>query len=122
MTDLNKVMLIGHLGGKPEMRKTANGTAVCQLRLATSHAVAKDGGWERDTLWHNVTVFDKLAERCCEYLDKGRLVYVEGTLRANEWTDKQGVVHDGRDIRANNVSFLGGPGGKGEVTAQQAQI
>lgn len=110
MTDLNKVMLIGRIGAKPELRKTQGGDAVCRLRVATSHGVRQEGQSERETLWHSVVAFDRLAELCAEHLDKGRLVYVEGALRATSWRDKEGVVHDSREVRAHNISFLGAHG------------
>ena len=110
MTDLNKVMLIGRIGAKPELRKTQGGDAVCRMRVATSHGVRQEGQSERETLWHSVVAFDRLAELCAEHLDKGRLVYVEGALRATSWRDKEGVVHDTREVRAHNISFLGAHG------------
>lgn len=110
MSDLNKVMLIGRMGAKPELHKTGSGGAVCRMRVATSHGVQQEGKAERETLWHNVVVFDRLAELCAEHLDKGRLVFVEGSLRADSWRDKEGVVHDNREVRAHHVHFLGGRG------------
>jgi len=111
MSDLNKVMLIGRLGGKPELLKTASGAPVCRLSVATSHGSQRDGRWERTTTWHKVVTFDRLAELCSEFLDKGRLVFVEGALRATEWKDKDGIVHHGREVRASHVRFLGAPSG-----------
>lgn len=107
MGDLNKVMLIGRLGNKPELRKLANGDPVCSLRVATSYGSQQDGKFERETLWHQVSVWGKQAEACAEHLDKGRLVYVEGTLRPDDWKDKDGVIHHGREVRAAAVYFLG---------------
>ncbi len=110
MNDLNKVMLIGRIGAKPELRKTNAGDPVCRLRVATSHGVQQEGKAERETLWHTVVAFDRLAELCAEHLDKGRLVFVEGALRADSWRDKEGVVHDNREVRAHHIHFLGGRG------------
>ena len=111
MSDLNKVMLIGRLGGKPEIHKGQSGVAMCRMSVATSHSVQHDGRWEKQTTWHKVVAFDRLAEQCCEFLDKGRLVFVEGQLRADDWTDKDGVVHRGREVKASAVRFLSGKDG-----------
>lgn len=123
MSDVNKVMLVGRLGAKPELRKTAGGDPVCNLRVATSYASQRNGQYERETLWHAVTVFGKQAEQCASHLDKGRVVYVEGTLRASEWKGKDGAVHHGREIRANHVAFIdsrGGSSSHAETTAAAA--
>lgn len=119
MSDLNKVMLIGRIGAKPELKTTQAGDAICKLRLATSYGTQQDGKFERETLWHSVVVFGRQAENCAENLDKGRLVYVEGTLRPDEWTDKSGAVHHAREVRASHVSFLG-PKVKADSQAQAA--
>jgi single-strand DNA-binding protein len=111
MSDVNKVMLVGRLGAKPELRKTASGEAVCNLRVATSYTSQRSGQFERETLWHAVTVFGKQAEQCATHLDKGRVVYVEGTLRPSEWTAKDGAVHHGREVRASHVAFIDGRAG-----------
>ena len=107
MSDLNKVLLIGRLGAKPELNHGQNGVAVCRMSVATAHSVQQDDRWERHTTWHKVVAFDRLAERCGEFLDKGKLVFVEGQLRADDWKDKDGVVHKGREIRASAVRHLG---------------
>lgn len=120
MSDLNKVMLIGRLGGQPEIKVGSSGKSVCKLRLATSHNYNKDGKFEKETTWHSVVVFDKLAEICAEYLTAGRLVYIEGVLRNTEWTDKDGVKHQGRDIRASEVHFLSAPQGSRPQAQAQA--
>lgn len=109
MSDLNKVLLIGRLGNKPELRKTQGDGCVAHLNVATSHETQKaEGQFERETEWHRVVVFGRLAEQCTAHLDKGRLVYVEGTLRTNLWKDKDNVERSEREVRARHVSFLGG--------------
>ncbi|MSP90770.1 MAG: single-stranded DNA-binding protein [Myxococcales bacterium] len=104
--DLNKVLLIGRLGGKPEIKKSAAGDPVARMRVATSFQREKDGVWEKETEWHTVVAFGRTAEKCGEFLDKGRLVYVEGALRSNEWTDKEGKARVDREVRARDVYFL----------------
>ena len=90
MADLNKVLLIGNLGDKPDMKKVASGDNVARMRVATSHRTQAQGTVEKETEWHTVVAFGKLADLCGEYLDKGRLVYGEGTLRSRAWKDKEG--------------------------------
>lgn len=106
MNGLNKVLLIGHLGAKPEMRQTANGEAVARLRVATSTTRVKDGAEEKDTEWHDVVTFGKLAENCERFLDKGRLIYVEGRMASHTWQDNAGNKRLSREVIARRVDFL----------------
>ena len=106
MADLNKVLLIGRLGAKPELRKTQAGISVARLSVATSHTTQSEGRLDKDTEWHSVVVFDKLAEQCVQFLDKGRLVYVEGSLRSRTWTGKDGQERTEREVKAHHVHFL----------------
>lgn len=106
MSDLNKVLLIGRLGVKPELKQTAHGP-MTRLRVATSYErKTAEGQSERDTDWHAVVVFGRQAELCVQHLDKGRLVYVEGHLQSNTWKDKEGRDHTDREVRARQVTFL----------------
>ena len=109
MSDLNKVMLIGRLGQKPELKQLSNGEAMTRLNVATSKSFARNGVREESTEWHSVAVFGKQAETCVRYLDKGRLVYVEGALRSRQWKGKDGAERQDREIRAENVTFLNQP-------------
>jgi single-strand DNA-binding protein len=121
---VNKVILVGRLGRDPEVRYTANGAAVTKFSLATSEAVKNpEGNWDERTEWHRVVAFDKLAERCGSFLSKGRLVYVEGKLRTNQWEDAQGVKHYTTEIVARDIQFLGGPGDSvGQTQSNQADF
>ncbi len=104
---VNKVILIGHLGADPEVRYTANGTAVAKLRLATSETYTdKSGNRQEMTEWHNVTAWGKLAEICGQYLAKGRLVYIEGRLRTTSY-EKDGVKRYTTEIVARDMAMLG---------------
>lgn len=104
--DLNKVLLIGRLGAKPELKQTQGGP-VARLRLATSwEKRTGEGASERATDWHNVVVFGRQAEACAERLDAGRLVYVEGFLHTHSWKDKEGKERSDREVRAQYVNFL----------------
>lgn len=89
---VNKVILIGNLGGDPEVRFTPNGSAVASLSVATSESwTDKNTGQRQDrTEWHRVVVFGKLAEICQQYLRKGSKVYLEGKLQTRKWQDQQG--------------------------------
>lgn len=108
MSSLNKAQLIGNLGRDPEVRYTSNGTAVCNVSIATTSAW-KDKAGERveETEWHRVVFYDRLAEIVGEYLRKGRSIYVEGRLRTRKWDDKEGVGHYATEIIASDMQMLG---------------
>ena len=112
---INKVILVGNLGNDPEVRYTGSGTAIATLSVATSESWTDKQSGERQerTEWHRVKMFGKLAEIAGEYLKKGRQVYIEGSLRTNKYTDKDGIERYSTDIVANEMQMLGGPGGGG---------
>ena len=112
---VNKVILVGNLGADPETRYTANGGAITSIRIATSESwTDKQTGQKQErTEWHRIKFFGKLAEIAGEYLKKGRQVYVEGSLRTDKYTDKEGVERFSTDIIANEMQMLGGPGDRG---------
>jgi single-strand DNA-binding protein len=112
---VNKVILVGRLGRDPEMKDTASGTPFCRFSMATDDSWTDKGSGERNerTEWHNIVVWDKLAEICNEYLTKGRLVYIEGSLQTREWDDKEGVKRKTTEIRARDMVLLGGGQGQG---------
>jgi single-strand DNA-binding protein len=113
MAGVNKVILIGNLGADPELRYTSGGSAVTELRLATSRKwTDKSGNAQEDTQWHRVVVWGKQAENCKEYLSKGRQVYVEGRLQTRQWEDRDGNKRWTTEVVAEQVQFLGG-GGRG---------
>jgi single-strand DNA-binding protein len=107
MADLNRVLLIGRLGRKPEVRSTHSGDPVATLNVATSHSYQQDGSTHEETEWHRVVVFGKTAESCGRYLETGRQVFVEGTIRSRTWKDKGGQERVDREILARRVDFLG---------------
>ncbi len=112
---INKVIIVGNLGADPEVRQTGGGTAVTTLSLATSESwTDKQSGEKQErTEWHRVKMFGRLAEIAGEYLKKGRQVYIEGSLRTDKYTDKQGVEKYSTDIIANEMQMLGGNEGGG---------
>ncbi len=100
MAGINKVILVGNLGQKPELRYAANGNAVANLSVATSEVwTDKNTGQKQEkTEWHRVSVFGKTAEIAGQYLDKGSKVYVEGKLQTRKWQDKEGNDRYSTDI------------------------
>jgi single-strand DNA-binding protein len=104
---INKVTLIGNLGGDPEVRHLDNGTAVGRFSLATNENYRdKDGNWQKLTEWHNIVVWRDLAERAEKLLKKGMQVYVEGKISYRKYTDKDGVERTTTDIVANSFRLL----------------
>lgn len=108
---VNKVILIGRLGGDPEVRYTSNGGAVANFNMATNESwTDKSGQKQERTEWHKIVVWGKLGELCGQYLSKGRQAFVEGRLQTREWQDKEGNKRYTTEVVAQNIQFLGGPG------------
>ncbi len=112
---INKVILVGNLGGDPEMRHTGSGTAITTINIATSESwTDKQSGEKQErTEWHRVKLFGRLAEIAGDYLKKGRQVYIEGSLRTDKYTDKAGVERYSTDVIASEMQMLGGMEGGG---------
>jgi single-strand DNA-binding protein len=112
---VNKVIIIGNLGAKPELKYLPSGQAVCELRIATNESFTdKQQQKQERTEWHRVVVWGKQGENCAQYLDKGRSCYVEGRLQTRSWDDKNsGEKRYMTEIVANTVQFLGGREGGG---------
>ncbi len=110
MASLNKVQIIGNLGGDPETRNMPSGDAMTTINVATTESWKDKQTGERkeNTEWHRITFFGKLAEIAGQYLKKGSQVYVEGSLRTRKYTDKDGVEKYATDIRADEMKMLGG--------------
>ena len=106
---VNKVILVGNLGQKPEMRYTATQAAVANISIATTESWKdKESGEMRDkTEWHRVVYFGKLAEIVEKYLDKGSSVYIEGKLQTRKWQDKSGADRWTTEIVGNELTMLG---------------
>ena len=120
MADLNKVFLIGRLTHDPELRYIPSGSAVSDLRLATSRVYnTKDGDRREETLYVDVVVWNRQAENCCQYLKKGSQIHVEGSLKMESWEDRNtGDKRTKIKVGADRVQFLdsrrdGGGGGGG---------
>jgi single-strand DNA-binding protein len=122
MKSVNKVILIGNLGKDPEVKYTPQGTAVAKLTLATNERFkGKDGNWQDRTEWHNVVLWQRLAEIAGEYLKKGGKVYIEGRLQTRSWDDKQtGQKKYMTEVVASDLVLLGGRGEGGEHAGSRA--
>ena len=108
MASLNKVFLIGNLTRDPELRYTPAGVAVTNLGLAVNRRFRdKSGEVKEDVCFLTVTVWDKQAEACCQYLKKGSPVFVEGVLQSRSWETNDGQKRSTIDVRAERVQFLG---------------
>lgn len=107
---INKVILVGNLGNDPETRYSQSGSAITTISVATSESWKdKETGEQKErTEWHRVKFFGRLAEIAGEYLKKGRQVYIEGSLRTEKYTDKEGVEKYATDIVASEMQMLGG--------------
>jgi single-strand DNA-binding protein len=107
MAGLNKVMIIGNVGTDPEMRYTANGRAVTSFRVAANRSFTTTEGERREeTEWFAVVAWQKLAEQCSQYLQKGRRVYVEGRLQTRSWDTPDGQRRFRTEVIADRVIFL----------------
>ena len=119
---VNKVILVGNLGQKPEMRYTATQTAVANISIATTESWKdKESGENRDkTEWHRVVFFGNLAEIAEKYLDKGSSVYVEGKIQTRKWQDKDGNDRWTTEILGNQFNFLDSRSSQGDASMDQS--
>lgn len=110
---INKVILIGHVGGDPEVRYMPNGNAVATISIATTESWKDKQNGERQerTEWHRVVCFNRLGEIVGEYIRKGSKVYIEGSLRTRKWQDQQGQDRYTTEIVANDLQMLDSRGG-----------
>lgn len=105
----NKIILVGNLGRDPELRYTPQGTPVCSFTVATNEKRKDRAGETQDfTTWFRVTLWGRQAETASQYLTKGRSVYVEGRLRVEEWTDRDGKQRYTLEVHATDMQFIGG--------------
>lgn len=104
----NKIIIVGNLGRDPELRYTPQGTPVCNFSVATNERRRDRAGETQDiTTWFRVTTWGRQAENASKYLSKGRPVYVEGRLRVEEWTDRDGRQRYTLEVHATDIQFLG---------------
>jgi single-strand DNA-binding protein len=117
MAGVNKVIILGNLGKDPEVRFMPNGGAVANLTLATSETWKdkQTGEQKEKTEWHNIVMYQRLAEIAGEYLKKGSKIYIEGSLQTSKWTDQQtGQDRYKTEIKANTMQMLDGKPSQGQ--------
>lgn len=121
----NKIIIVGNLGRDPELRYTPQGSAVCNLSVATSEKRRdKSGDFQDVTTWFRVTLWEKKAETAAKYLTKGTAVYIEGRVRVEEWTDRDGKNRYTLEVHGTDMQFIGSRndemsgGGSGESNFQ----
>ena len=119
---VNKVIIVGNLGADPEVRYMPSGSAVTNIRVATSEGWKdkQSGETQERTEWHRIVFFNRLAEIASEYLKKGSKVYIEGSLRTNKWQDQAGNERYTTEIIANSMQMLDSKGGGANVNYDQA--
>ncbi len=104
----NKIIIVGNLGRDPELRYTPQGTPVASFSLATNERRKDKAGEQQDvTTWFKVTLWGKQAEVASQYLNKGMQVYIEGRLRLEEWTDRDGATRTTLEVHATDMQFIG---------------
>lgn len=107
MSGVNKVILVGHLGKDPEVRILEGNVSVTSFPLATTEVFNKDGRKIEQTEWHNIVMWRGLADVASKYLEKGKLVYIEGKLRTRNFEDKEGIKRYTTEIVAESFTLLG---------------
>jgi single-strand DNA-binding protein len=107
MSGINKVILVGHLGKNPDIRYLEGGVSVVSFPLATSETFNKDGRKVEQTEWHNIVMWRGLADVAAKFLQKGKLVYIEGKLRTRSFEDKEGNKKYTTEVVAENFTMLG---------------
>jgi single-strand DNA-binding protein len=111
MASFNKIIIVGYLGRDPELRYMPNGNAVCEFSVATTEKRRDQAGEQVEiTTWFRVSVWGKQGEFANQYLTKGRLVYVEGRLRQEEYNDREGNKRTALRVNASDIQFLGSRG------------
>ena len=130
MASVNRVIIVGRLGKDPEIRSTPSGTSVAKFTVATDERFTDRSGEKQErTEWHNIVAWGKLAEICGQYLRKGKLVFIEGSIRTDSWDDKEtGQKRYRTEIIASGMQMLdrkgddegGGGYGGGERSSSYA--
>lgn len=120
MSELNKVILIGHLVRDPEIRHTQTGASVCNFSIASNHGYVADGEKKQTASFFNCIAWAKLGETIREYLSKGSQVAIEGRLQQRSWEDQKGNKRSTVEIVVEKVQFLGGKGEKKESPVADA--
>ncbi len=118
---VNKVILVGNLGDDPEIRHLETGAVVANFSLATNESY-KDKAGNRQTIteWHRIELWEGLAKVAEQYLKKGQTVYIEGKIKTENYTDKEGISRYSTKIRANTMTMLGGGSGNSNAGSSTA--
>ena len=107
MSGINKVILVGHIGKDPDLRRLSDGIAVMSFPLATSENISRDGGKVEITEWHNIVMWRGTAESAYKLLKKGILIYIEGKIRTRNFLDKEGIKKYTTEIVVDHFTLLG---------------
>jgi single-strand DNA-binding protein len=118
MASFNKVLLMGNLTRDPELRFTANGSALAKFGLAVNRKYKAGEEWKEEVCFVDITVWGKQAENCAEYLSKGRPVFIDGRLQFSTWETDDGQKRNKLEVVATSVQFLGQGGGGGKPGMQ----
>jgi single-strand DNA-binding protein len=110
----NKILLLGNLGGDPEMRYMPSGKPAAQFSVATSRKYKVEGQVHSDTEWFRVVAYGRLAEICSEFLKKGKPVFIEGRIHTRSWVDGGGQKHYRTEVVAEGMRLIGSANGSKE--------
>ena len=113
MASFNKITIIGYLGRDPVIRYTPQGTAVCDFSIATTERRGGGADSQEITTWFKITLWGRQAETASQYLVKGKAVYIEGRLRIEEYTDREGKPRQSLEVNATDMQFIGSRGEEG---------
>ena len=120
---INKVILVGHIGNKPEGRYIPSGTSTASFSLATNESwIDSDKGKQERTEWHNIVAWGKLADFATDYIQKGQLVYVEGRLQTRSWKDKEGNSRKTTEIICTAITPLEWKSAKNSTTPEDKNV
>lgn len=123
MASFSKITIVGYLGKDPELKYTPQGASVTTFSVATTEKRKNIAGEaEEHTTWFRVTVWGKQAEACAQYLTKGSQVYVEGRLRMESYTDREGAARHSLEVNASDVQFLGRAGERTDAAPAQKPV
>ena len=121
MGSFNKITIVGYLGRDPELRYTPQGTPVCDFSVATTERRKDKSGEPQDvTTWFRVSFWGRQAEVASQYLNKGKLVYVEGRLSQREWQDRDGNLRTSLDVNGTDIQFIGPRGEEAGLREERA--
>jgi len=117
----NRIILVGNLGRDPELRYTTQGTAVCSFTMATNERRKdKSGEFQDIVTWFRVSLWGRQAETASQYLTKGRPVYIEGRLRVDEYTDRDGKSRYSLEVHGTDMQFIGSRGDDSQSAGHRA--